>query len=314
MKTIKTIHNLIFLILFISSMPVKAQLTENRVKDPYKAEFVYQDLETFIKVYKSLTEESDTLEILQKEYLNKGSKGLKEFIKKYNLTAKRLLYAMNRYPDSYSNIEDKLIALRAQEEVSFKDGYARLKELIPSSEFPPTYFLVAARRGIGSGSVEGSLLSIEKDAIEEYTNGNVGTMIHEMVHMQQLRILKEEYFVIFNEKKSLLSKSVREGVAEFFGQLLSDAPTYKEQFLPYLEENEKELWETFKIDANNKSFGDWYGKPEKKGQPNDLGYLIGLKMAESYFNKAIDKHKASEYLISITDYEKFFKECGYDPK
>jgi hypothetical protein len=37
-------------------------------------------------------------------------------------------------------------------------------------------------------------------------------------------------------------------------------------------------------------------------------------MAEAYFNKATDKQKASEYLISITDYEKFFEECGYDPK
>ena len=59
--------------------------------------------------------------------------------------------------------------------------------------------------------------------------------------------------------------------------------------------------------------GDWYGKPKKEGQPNDLGYLMGLKMAEAYFNKSTDKQKASEYLISITDYEKFFEVCGYNP-
>ncbi len=221
---------------------------------------------------------------------------------------------MHRYPDSYANIKDKLKALKAQEKKSFKDGYARIKKLIPSAEFPPTYFLVAARRGIGSGSVAGSLLSIEKDNIEDYSKENIGTLVHEMIHMQQLRVLKDEYYTIFNEKKSLLSKSVREGVAEFFGQLLSNSPTYKQQFLPYVNKHEKELWETFKKDANNKSFGDWYGKPTKKGQPNDLGYLIGLKMAEAYFNKSKDKQKASEYLIAITDYEKFFRECGYNPK
>ncbi len=109
--------------------------------------------------------------------------------------------------------------------------------------------------------------------------------------MQQLRVLKEEYFTIFNEKKSLLSKSVREGVAEFFGQLISEPQTYKEQFLPYLIKYEKELWEELKENAVNREFGDWYGKPKKDGQPNDLGYLIGLKMAETYYNSAMINRK-----------------------
>lgn len=291
-----------------------AQLTENRESNPYEAKFVYSDLENFIIAYNSLSKKSDTVALIQKEYLDKGTDGLNEFITKYNLSAKSLVRAMKKYPNSYSNIDEKLKELKAQENKSFKEGYARLKKLIPSSEFPPTYFLIGARRGIGSGSIAGTLLSIEKDNIDDYIKGNIGTLVHEMVHMQQLRVLKEEYFVIFNEKKSLLSKSVREGVAEFFGELLSDAPTYKEQFLPYVNKHEKELWEIFKRDANNRSFGDWYGKPKKEGQPNDLGYLIGLKMAESYFNKSVDKQKASEYLIAITDYEKFFEECGYDPK
>ena len=309
----KSIFSFVLSLILFVSISAKAQLTENRVKDPYQAVFVYVDLENFITAYKSLDENSDTLEILQRNYLDRGSKGLKEFIKKYDLTAKRLLRAMTRFPGSYSNIEDKLIALKAQEDVSFRDGYARLQELIPSSEFPPTYFLVAARRGIGSGSVEGPLISIEKDNIEDYSKGSIGTLVHEMVHMQQLRVLKEEYFVIFNEKKSVLSKSVREGVADFYEQLICNVPTYREQFLPYLNEHEKELWDAFKKDRHNTDFGDWYGKPEKQGQPNDLGYLIGCKMAESYFNKSTNKQEAGEYLISITDYEQFFKECGYNP-
>lgn len=313
MKSFKSIHYFFLLFVFAFSISSKAQLTEDRSINPYKSKYIYQDIETFIKVYKSLNEKSDTIKILQKKYLDKGSEGLMEFIIKYDLTAKRLSQAIKQYPESYSNIEEKLIALRAQEEGSFKEGYARLKELIPSAEFPPTYFLVAARRGIGSGSIAGPLLSIEKDNIEDYVNGSIGTLIHEMVHMQQLRVLKEEYFAIFNEKKSLLSKSVREGVAEFYGQLLSNAPTYKEQFLPYLNTHEKELWEAFKRDAGNKDMGDWYGKPNKMGQPNDLGYLMGLKMAEAYFNNSTDKQKASEYLISITNYEEFFKRCGYNP-
>jgi hypothetical protein len=291
-----------------------AQLTEDRVSNPYKAKFIYKDIRNFLKAYKMLTKESDTVAIIQSEYLDKGTPGLKEFIVKYNLTAKRIARAIYLYPESYSNIKDKLKALKAGEKKFSKAGYNKLKQLIPSSEFPPTYYLVGGRRGIGSGSIYGPLITIEKDNIDDYYKGDVSTLVHEMVHMQQLRVLNEEYFTIFNEKKSLLSKSVREGVAEFYGQLISDFPSYKEQFLPYLYEREKELWETFKKDAKNKDFGDWYGKPKKEGQPNDLGYLIGLKMAEAYFNKATDKQKASEYLISITDYEIFFEECDYNPE
>ncbi len=311
MKFVKT--TLCVLILCFSFHSIFAQLTDERESNPYRAKFVYKDLKNFIKAYKMLSKESDTVAIIQSEYLDKGSLGLKEFIVKYNLNAQRIARAMYQYPDSYSNIKDKLKALKAVETKFCKTGYNKLKQLIPSSEFPPTYYLVGGRRGIGSGSIYGPLISIEKDNIDDYYKGNVSTLIHEMVHMQQLRVLKEEYYTIFNEKKSLLSKSVREGVAEFYGQLISDFPTYKERFLPYLIENEKELWESFKNDAKNKEFGDWYGKPEKEGQPNDLGYLIGLKMAEAYFNNTIDSQKAGEYLISITDYDKFFEECGYNP-
>ncbi len=312
MEIRKTIYCLM-LIGFVSNS-IFAQLTQNRAHDPYQAKFVYQDLKQFIKVYHTLTEDSDTIAIIQKDYLDKGSLGLKEFISKYNLTAKSMARAMYKYPDSYSNIKDKLNALKLCERKFSKAAYNKIKVLIPSAEFPPTYYLVAGRRGIGSGSIAGPLISIEKDDIAEYYKGNVGTLVHEMIHMQQLRVLKKEYFTIFNEKKSLLSKSVREGVAEFYGQLISDFPSYKEQFLPYLNTHEKELWTAFTRDAKNRDFGDWYGKPNKAGQPNDLGYLIGLKMAEAYFNSSSDKQKASEYLISIVDYEAFFLACGYNPE
>jgi len=174
-----------------------AQLTEDRERNPYKTKFVYKDLRNFIKAYKMLTRESDTVVIIQSEYLDKGTLGLKEFIAKYNLTAKRISRAMYRYPESYSNIKNKLKALKAGEKKFSKDSYNKLKQLIPSSEFPPTYYLIGARRGIGSGSVYGPLISIEKDNIDNYYKGDVSTLVHEMVHMQQLRVLYSNYISYF---------------------------------------------------------------------------------------------------------------------
>ena len=45
--------------------------------------------------------------------------------------------------------------------------------------------------------------------------------------------------------------------------------------------------------------------------PADLGYYIGFKITEAYYNNATDKQQAIEDIIKMRDGEKFLKESGY---
>ena len=78
MKRIKIV--LCLILISFASNSIFAQLTENRERNPYKSKFVYTDLKHFIKAHNKLTEKSDTITVIQKEYLDKGTPGLKEFI------------------------------------------------------------------------------------------------------------------------------------------------------------------------------------------------------------------------------------------
>ena len=207
------------LLVLLASQPSYSQLTENRTPDPAAAEFVVRDVVNFSRAYGLLGPGSDTLAVLRTEYFDRGTPGLGMFVEKYDLTPERLRNAIRAHPESYATVSEMPDLLMANEEI-FRGCYAKLKEVIPLAEFPPTYFLVGAHRGIGSGSQEGPLITIEKEAREPIGTRMNAFLTHEMVHLQQVEAIGlEKYLAIFGPEKSLLALTIREGIAEFFADM-----------------------------------------------------------------------------------------------
>ena len=46
-------------------------------------------------------------------------------------------------------------------------------------------------------------------------------------------------------------------------------------------------------------------------KPADLGYYVGYKICESYYNKQKDKKKAIQEILTIKDWEEFYLKSGY---
>lgn len=288
------------------------RLTENVILDPAAAQFVYEDVENFVRAMEKISSGADTTETLQAEYFDKATPGLKMFVEKYNLTLERLLKAIRKHPQKYSSLGESLAALKSQTS-RYRDVYADLKKEIGDAVFPPTYFLVGAFRGIGSGSVEGPLLSIEKETIESIEGDLSATLVHEMVHMQQLAALGEAYFVIFSGKeKTLLALSIREGVATYFAERITGGSVHKNKARDYLLAHEEELWRTFRQEMHGQKTGEWlWSTPSAPEQPRDVGYAIGARIAEAYYERASDKPKAVREIMAITDYPAFLAKSGY---
>ena len=74
---------------------INAQITDQITTDPEEALFVYGDVKNFISAFEMLGPDSDTIDVLQKEYIDRGTEGLKMFIEKYNLSAAKLTMASN---------------------------------------------------------------------------------------------------------------------------------------------------------------------------------------------------------------------------
>lgn len=289
------------------------RLTTDVVSDPAEARFVYSDVENFIEARKLIASGRDSEEVLTTAYLDKASPGLKMFIQKYDLSVERLTAAMGKHPEKYAAISDNLPVLSAQES-TFREAYAAIKKIMPDAVFPPTYFVVAGHRGIGSGSTEGPLVSIEKDSRESIQGDLAATLVHEMIHMEQLFVLNEAYFEIFNgPDRTLLALSVREGIATYFSELITGGSEYKNEARDFLLANEKRLWNSFKKEMLGNETGDWlWKKPTDMEQPQDIGYAIGARIAGAYYESAEDKRKAVQDILGVVDYPAFLAASGYE--
>ena len=288
------------------------RLTTNVTPDPAAAVFVVDDLQRFVAATDRIAAGEDAAMVLQRDYLDLASSGLKIYIEKYDLTAERLVSAMQLHPDKYAAIDATIDALNSQRD-AFRQIYAEIKQIMPDSVFPPTYFVVAGHRGIGSGSIEGPLISIEKDTPESIRTDLAATLVHEMVHMQQLAALAEAYFVIFNgPERTLLALCIREGVATYFSEIITGGSVHKNAARDFLLAHEEELWSAFEREMLGGETGDWlWSEPENPEQPQDVGYAMGARIAEYYYENADDKPRVVRELLGVTDYPELLKRSGY---
>jgi hypothetical protein len=288
------------------------RLTANVVGEPEEAVFVYRDVENFLSATRAIASGEDPAEALQARYLDRASPGLLMFIEKYDLTVDRLLKAMNEHSAAYARLDQTVEGIKTHESV-FRDAYAGIKEVLPNAVFPPTYFLVAGHRGIGSGSIEGPLISIEKESPESIQRDLHATLVHEMVHMEQLAAVHEAYFDIFSgEDRTLLALSIREGAATFFAELITGGSEHKNRARDYLLAHEAELWQAFQVEMLGQDTGDWlWRRASNPEQPQDVGYAMGARIVETYYENAPDKHSAAQEIMAVTDYPTFLARSGY---
>ena len=64
---------------------------------------------------------------------------------------------------------------------------------------------------------------------------------------------------------------------------------------------------------SGKDTKDWmWSEPEDPEQPRDVGYLIGARIVQTHYEKALDKAKAVSEILSVRDYPAFLERSGYE--
>ena len=224
-----------------------------------------------------------------------------------------LKYPGEKYPEKYGRIARNVEMLQAREP-ELRDAYRRYKEFAPDIVFPPTFFLVDRHRGIGSGSPDGQLISIESKTDESI--GRIETLlIHELTHFQQLVSAgSDEFYAVFGPKKSLLALTIREGTAEFIADRITNRMT-QEDTRAYASDNEAEIWQRFQQQMLSDETGDWmWSKPADPEQPRDLAYGFGARIVEAYYENASDKCEALQEIFAVIDYRRFLEKSEYARK
>lgn len=281
--------------------------------DPKRAQLVTVDLLHFQEAWLKLTPDTDTLAVLRKDYFERASPGLEEYIRRHELSPELLREAIRTHPDAYRDLLkfiDQLPGLTRK----YRRELQRYRRIIPDALFPPTYLLVGANRGIAQASQVGQLVTVIRNLTTPERLLN--TMLHELTHFQQARILGfREYAATYTKADNMLDLILREGGADFVTYFLVNKNTALYDRLAYVEEREATLWKRFQEDLARQDQSFWLWESLNQSEvPILLGYTIGYKICAAYYQRAVDKADAVRDILGITNAADFLQKSNYQPK
>lgn len=266
--------------------------------DPDSAKLVTSDIALFWHALDVAPKDS-LGPVLQREYLDRASVGVRDFIPGRILSAEDLAAYVAAHRAKYDSVRAaKLDVTRAESEI--RASFHRLKTLYPPAVFPDVYFVIGRFNSGGTSSDHGLLIGAEMYRDPARLPAIVS---HELIHYQQ-----------HYPSPTLLENAFKEGTADFVGEMISGAhinnPAHR-----YGMAHEHELWKEFLPHADDRTFYPWmYGTPTD-GRPNDLGYFIGYRIAKAYYDKATDKRQAIADIITARGgkVRELLELSGYDP-
>jgi hypothetical protein len=284
---------------------VVAQATPRPAKRVYPSveadsvHFVTSDITRFWNVFDSST----TTNAVQRyqELLDTGSPAYQDFVLTHIGNGFSFAKQANNEKARYEAVRAQTMHV-ADAEPAIRDAFRKLKALYPDAKFPDVYFVVGRFNTGGFTADHGVVI-----AAEMYNSPAQLAAIaaHEVVHAQQPALSGDK-------PATLLTRAFREGAADFVGQMISGG-NINEPAYTYGKAHEHQLWLEFRKAMTGTDYSPWmYVKPADD-RPNDLGYFIGYRIAEAYYNRQTNKAAAIKEILTATDMDALLKKSGYAP-
>jgi len=287
-------------------------------------EMHFEDIDNFWEAYdkvKTVKDYRERTKIIQKYYIDKSSKGLKLLIKKDKLTAAD--YATYLKDTVFFNSIKPVTLKSKNDSTGIRKHLDTFKDIYPEAAFNDIYFVIGQFKRAGTVIDSTMIIQLEKNAKDDHTESAflfnddqlnnindhtslIPLIVHEQVHVNQKNI----------NTRNLLSKSICEGSADFLMYLQTGKfPSSVQETYTYGEANEAKLWAKFQTDLDVKYRyikTDWFYNYDRTDMPPDLGYFMGFKICEKYYNDATDKLKAIEFILDIDNSEKLLELSNYN--
>lgn len=266
------------------------------------------DITHFWEAYDSVKTVSDSAlqrDIIQRLYVDRGTPGLKAFMKARNYSAEGWVILIRTLPKFWESVRPQTlgIAARAGE---IETSIQKLKQLYPGLRPASMYFTIGGLRS--GGTVQDSMVLIGAEIaagspetdVSEFPNkwlagvfraqnpdNLVALNIHEYIHTQQT-----------GGSTILLGQCIGEGACDFIAELVIGKPWQKD-YMIYGRRHESELKEKFKAEMLGEDMSNWLYNGSNAKDMADLGYYMGYVICKSYYTHAGNKKKAIREIITL---------------
>jgi len=308
----RALRGLTLLLLLIALAPCVAWATTS--PDPFASRIINDDIPRFWQAFDAADKEGPSA--YDRLYLKPGTPGLQDFVKDRIGSAQHLYDTVQSHREYYKSLRNASLDVSRYQKAIHASFFA-LKYLYPDAKFPDVYFVIGALNSAGTSSDRGLIIGLDMygrtpampaqelnswllDVIKPI-NEVPYIVAHELIHFEQLD----------SDNDTLLFASIHEGSADFLGELISGRQI-NDVAHAYGSQHEFELWQEFRQRMAGKDVKGWLYS-DSPGRPHDLGYWMGYRITQSYYDRALDKRKAIHDILNITDPSKFLVLSGYDP-
>lgn len=287
------------------------------------ARLIFDDVERFWKAY-DLAAVADNparkAAIFREHYLAPGTPGLIDYHWLKIHSMERMVERIEKSRGYYDGIRERSLSAKSFVSV-IRDGLRRFMALYPEASAPDVTFVIGRMSSGGTAGQTGMLIGLDMwsweegvplEGIEEgyqkaVRNLNLDSLpfivVHEHIHALQQ----------YGGDSSVLRSAIQEGSADFLAGLAlpgQDKPHYYKWGL----EREEMIWRRFKNEMSSKKFENWVGNNSVALDEDwhaDLGYFVGARISEAYYEKAEDKQQAIRDLVVVHDPKAVLDKSGY---
>lgn len=275
--------------------------------DPLTVEIQLDDAERFVALFER-TNGQPTAEDIQRDYLDPGSYGVEIFTPGRIVDAKRLAGRIASRGEEYRRAIEVCLPIVEAAHGDLRSIYLGLTGALPDAKLPQVYVLFGAGNSGGTAGPGAQVLGLEVLCRIAQDEADMRRKLrylfaHETVHALQ-RQEREG-----GADDELLQSVLAEGAADFIARLVTGEEPDLDRAAWALP-REAELIGLLDADfdrvrdhaegheqARKRWVGNYSSAPG--GWPGELGYWMGLRIWERYWNHSIDKQAALQRMLTI---------------
>jgi hypothetical protein len=299
---------------FVAAAPIAAQRGH-----PMSARLVTEDIPRFWAAFDARAT-LGTARAIDSLYFKPGTPGLQDWIRLRLTNAKTLAATVDKVPGYDESARASTLQI-ARDEPKIRAAFVKLLQLYPDADFPDVYFVIGRLSSGGTLSDRNLLIGAEMygRTTEEAMAGLSAWHHQVLATVDKVPAITSHELVHFQQTRngfSLLAQALREGGADFVAELMTNdnINAHVHAWVRAEPGRERQIWEEFQADMAANVNTRWFQSDDVAKRPKDLGYYVGYKITQAYWESHADKQAAMKEILRFTDPVKFLKQSGYNPR